>query len=207
MGYCNEKAAKLLKRRCYNGNKFCKKCGKEFTPSKDDSRIKYCSTECRLADKRQYNVRYYHSHKEESRAYRQSDKYKKIRAAYNERRKERYKNDENFRNEIREKVKRYQDGHPEMRLAQRVKQYGLTLDDYKELQKKQNGKCAICGAEIGNSEGDRLYVDHNHKTGKVRGILCSNCNIGIGKFHDNISLLKRAIEYLEKTDGTGSDLV
>jgi len=160
-----------------------------------------------LADKRQYNVRYYHSHKEESRAYRQSDKYKKIRAAYNERRRERYKNDENFRNEIREKVKRYQDGHPEMRLAQRVKQYGLTLDDYKELQKKQNGKCAICGAEIGNSEGDRLYVDHNHKTGKVRGILCSNCNIGIGKFHDNISLLKRAIEYLEKTDGTGSDLV
>lgn len=88
-----------------------------------------------------------------------------------------------------------------------MKQYGLTLDDYKELQKKQNGKCAICGAEIGNSEGDRLYVDHNHKTGKVRGILCSNCNIGIGKFHDNISLLKRAIEYLEKTDGTGSDLV
>lgn len=56
--------------------------------------------------------------------------------------------------------------------------------------------CAICGRSGGKHE-----VDHDHKTGKVRGILCSRCNNGLGQFLDNITLLKKAITYLEKHDG------
>lgn len=73
--------------------------------------------------------------------------------------------------------------------------YGISLEIYKELLESQNGKCAICGT---NSTGKRFafHVDHDHKTGKVRGLLCSNCNSGIGNLRDDISLLEKAIEYL-----------
>lgn len=187
--------------------RICLTCGREFVPSKNDKRIKYCSEECRLEKRREYNVDYYYKNIEKSREYRNSEKYKETRRVYNEKRRERYKNDEEYRKEIRKKVKDYQKSHPEMRLAQRLRQYGITPDEYRNILEKQDGKCAICGSEIGNSEGDRLYVDHNHKTGKVRGILCSNCNTGIGKFHDSTELLKNAIYYLENTDGTDCDLV
>lgn len=190
-------------------NKTCKHCGKEFTPIKNDARLVYCSKECRLADRKSsdYNKRYYEANKERFAEGRKSDKYKKMRKRYNERRRERYKVDEEYRHDIRRKVKNYQDSHPEARLAQRIKKYGITVDEYMEMYMAQDGKCAICGAEVGNAEGDRLYVDHNHRTGKVRGILCSNCNLGIGKFFDNIELLRKAIQYLEDADGTDSDMV
>ena len=63
-----------------------------------------------------------------------------------------------------------------------MRRFGITAQDYKNMIEKQDYKCAICGSEIGDSLGNRLYVDHNHKTGKVRGLLCSECNFGIGKF-------------------------
>ena len=64
------------------------------------------------------------------------------------------------------------------------------------LARSQGNCCAICGAK---PKGRRLAVDHDHKTGKVRGLLCMFCNTGLGKFRDDPKLLKKAIGYLESS--------
>lgn len=82
--------------------------------------------------------------------------------------------------------------------------YNITLEFYKELEAKQKGVCAICGFKDvyfdknGNQFFRRLAVDHCHETGKVRGLLCSGCNGGLGLLRDNIDILKQAIIYLTK---------
>ncbi len=77
-----------------------------------------------------------------------------------------------------------------------MRYYGITLDEYNFLYKQQNGKCAICkNPEI--SVRKQLSVDHDHNSKKVRGLLCSNCNHGIGCLKDDINILRRAILYLE----------
>lgn len=73
--------------------------------------------------------------------------------------------------------------------------FGMSLEDYDILFEKQNGLCAICGVDD-NYGGKRFSVDHDHKTGVVRGLLCDNCNTGIGMFKDNPSLMLNAIKYL-----------
>ncbi|GEC56773.1 hypothetical protein [Bradyrhizobium phage ppBeUSDA76-2] len=69
--------------------------------------------------------------------------------------------------------------------------YGLAKEEYEAMVKRQNGCCAICG-----DCPDKLVVDHNHGCGTVRGLLCSNCNTGIGMFRDSTSFLLSAIKYL-----------
>jgi len=81
--------------------------------------------------------------------------------------------------------------------------YGISLERYNEVLKEQNGVCAICKkAETNHSNKkgpvDSLRVDHCHSTGKVRGLLCSECNFGISKFDDDTNLLLEAIKYLKK---------
>jgi len=78
--------------------------------------------------------------------------------------------------------------------------YGLTIEQYEELLQYQNGICKICGKV--NPNGLRLCVDHNHITGEIRGLLCINCNKGLGHFMDNIALLEEAKRYVE-TASTG----
>lgn len=90
--------------------------------------------------------------------------------------------------------------------AKRLKSYGLTTDGYNKLFSQQNGVCAICGQpETKKSFGKhirRLTIDHNHKTGKVRGLLCNGCNVGLGNFLDSVEFLLKAIKYLKgETDG------
>ncbi|XGI80677.1 endonuclease VII domain-containing protein [Enterobacter hormaechei] len=79
-------------------------------------------------------------------------------------------------------------------------EYGISLEDYDEMFEKQNGLCAICKQpETCKSSGGgvkRLAVDHNHESGKVRSLLCTACNQGLGQFKDNISYLSNAITYL-----------
>jgi hypothetical protein len=75
-----------------------------------------------------------------------------------------------------------------------LKQYGLTIEQYNSILSTQGGRCRICGEE--NIQGHRLYVDHNHRTGKVRGLLCSGCNLGIGFFGESIVKMVKAIQYL-----------
>lgn len=73
--------------------------------------------------------------------------------------------------------------------------YGISLEDFEILLKKQNGVCKICTQSC--SRHSRLSVDHCHSTGVIRGLLCDRCNTGIGKFEDNPELLRKAAEYLE----------
>jgi len=73
--------------------------------------------------------------------------------------------------------------------------YGLTRADYDRLLESQKGLCAICYKVNGNKA---LAVDHDHRTNKVRGLLCDKCNQGIGCFRDSKIFLSSAISYLEK---------
>jgi hypothetical protein len=75
--------------------------------------------------------------------------------------------------------------------------YGISREEYDTLLESQGGCCAICGKE-GNPDGQMMSVDHDHKTGKIRGILCRNCNLGIGYLEDNKETLLSAIGYLER---------
>jgi len=74
--------------------------------------------------------------------------------------------------------------------------FGMTLEHYEAMVKEQNNLCLICEQpetlDLGN-----LAVDHCHSTGRIRGLLCRNCNSGLGYFKDNIRLFERAIAYLK----------
>ena len=76
--------------------------------------------------------------------------------------------------------------------------YGITLIEYNTMLAQQNGVCAICNEYNVDRKGThkRMPVDHDHKTGAVRGILCNRCNLLLGKAGDNIELLSAAINYL-----------
>jgi hypothetical protein len=78
--------------------------------------------------------------------------------------------------------------------------YGLSQDDYDAMLAAQSSGCAICGKSVADN-GKFLAVDHNHTTGKIRGLLCRECNSAIGFMHDNPSFLRLAASYLERTDG------
>jgi hypothetical protein len=86
-------------------------------------------------------------------------------------------------------------------LRDACEQNGITLDDYQEILKRQGGVCAICRTSDCGPVARRFSIDHCHKTGKVRGLLCHRCNLGIGHFDDSIELLRVAIAYL--TEGGG----
>lgn len=72
--------------------------------------------------------------------------------------------------------------------------YGITIVDYEKLLEQQHGLCAIHGG----ISLKLLAVDHSHKTNKVRGLLCDQCNVGLGSFGDDASLLRKAADYLDK---------
>ncbi len=79
--------------------------------------------------------------------------------------------------------------------------FGLTEEQYNSLFIQQNGQCFLCG-DHQSILTKKLAVDHDHKTGRVRGLLCSFCNTGLGFFKDDILLLERAIKYLlDKING------
>jgi hypothetical protein len=77
---------------------------------------------------------------------------------------------------------------------------GFGLEQYKSILQEQNQVCAIClnPNTNGRKNSNNLYVDHDHNTGKVRGLLCSNCNRMLGLVGDNISTLFNAVSYLNK---------
>jgi len=78
------------------------------------------------------------------------------------------------------------------------RKFGMTLQDYEDIKIAQNNKCAICPNER-SKNGKRLAVDHCHESGKIRGLLCNECNTAIGLLREDIQLLKNCIEYLENS--------
>ena len=80
------------------------------------------------------------------------------------------------------------------------RKYGIDLEFYRYLLEKQNGVCALCGkpeTTIRHGKIIGLAVDHDHVTGKVRGLLCRKCNVSLGFFGDDIERLEKAIAYLK----------
>lgn len=90
------------------------------------------------------------------------------------------------------------------RRAHLKRMYGITLEDYNEKLIEQNNKCKICNQENTFDRYGVLAVDHDHSTGKIRGLLCYKCNVGLGNFNDNKQLLEKAINYLKEYESTTS---
>jgi Recombination endonuclease VII len=78
-----------------------------------------------------------------------------------------------------------------------LKKYGITTEQYEQILQDQDHKCGICGLHE-NESSCRLAVDHCHERNKVRGLLCSNCNTGLGLFKDSVEFLNKALEYVYK---------
>lgn len=76
--------------------------------------------------------------------------------------------------------------------------FNITIEQYEELLIKQKGVCALCKQLC--PSGKRLCIDHNHITGKVRGLLCYHCNVGLGHFMENAKLLMNAVDYITNND-------
>lgn len=82
--------------------------------------------------------------------------------------------------------------------------YGITWEDYEEWLESQDFSCAICCRHIDDLDGERrLSVDHDHRTGDVRGFLCKGCNLGLGHFGESPERLRDAATYLESRRAIG----
>jgi Recombination endonuclease VII len=100
------------------------------------------------------------------------------------------------------------------RRRRRLAVYGLSVDDYERMAQAQGQRCAICGGSRSRMDSDgALVVDHNHVTGRIRGLLCTLCNTGLGAMRDDPAILLAAIRYLrafEQPDaadaGSGDDV-
>jgi hypothetical protein len=107
-----------------------------------------------------------------------------------------------YKKNNRDKINKYRADNKERHLIwerryQFKKKYGITLDQYQNMFNLQEGKCAICG--IHQDELTRaLYIDHDHCTENIRGLLCHKCNSILGYVNDDINLLENAIKYLIK---------
>lgn len=75
----------------------------------------------------------------------------------------------------------------------RYQKYGILPEQLAEMIAAQNGKCPICAGDL-----DRPQVDHDHMSGKVRAILCPNCNMALGLFRDSVDIIRSAALYLER---------
>lgn len=109
-----------------------------------------------------------------------------------------------YRNRYPEKVKAiakaYQAKRKERQYWRKAflkREYNLSVEEYDRLFKAQDGRCAICGVTR-EALTRNLAVDHDHITGKIRGLLCNICNRGIGYLRDDVLVLTKAIQYLTK---------
>lgn len=118
----------------------------------------------------------------------------------NDRRRDKYSEDVSYREGLKIKSKEWHQNNPEKRIARRLKTtYGMSIEDFNSMMESCRHKCEICGYEDKSKKQIFPVVDHCHTTGKVRGILCSNCNHALGKFKDSIALLSNAIAYLNRS--------
>lgn len=99
-----------------------------------------------------------------------------------------------------ERLKRQRAENPEnIRAIRRKSKFGLTSEDFQVMLARQSGLCDICGNEFSHAKRRSApAVDHDHKTGEVRGVLCGKCNSLLGFAKDNIDILERASDYLKQ---------
>lgn len=104
-----------------------------------------------------------------------------------------------IKNKSYNKLKKDKNYYPKIRDKRYFDKYNITLDDYESMLIKQNNLCAICNQEE-TFRNRRLTVDHCHKTGKVRGLLCNKCNLAIGHLGDSSKLLEEALKYIKRNE-------
>jgi hypothetical protein len=127
-------------------------------------------------------------------------------------RKEYKENPELFKLKLRESYKKYKDKRAEVVKASRKlypnrfkgydlkKTFGITIEEYNLMLVDQNNSCYLCKTNKDQLKRN-LAVDHCHKTGKIRKLLCEKCNVGLGSFKENIETLTNAIIYLKEQHG------
>lgn len=123
------------------------------------------------------------------------------RNCHNTMQREKYKNnpEEKLKRQIRQRKR--QSVNPLAKKDAELKRlYNISIDDYLAMFKDQNMVCKVCKSECKTKNS--LSVDHDHNTGKVRGLLCNRCNRAIGMFEDNPDLLIKAAKYLQLNDLT-----
>ena len=120
-------------------------------------------------------------------------------AQYNARRREKYAECAETREKAKAAARLWAQSNPDGKKAQRLAAaYGIALSDFNDMMAMQNNACAICGYSDMSDPKIFPVVDHCHTTGKVRGILCSSCNHGLGKFKDDVTRLMLAAAYLSR---------
>ena len=139
-------------------------------------------SEEQLAKQRIRSRKHYHAHKHEA-----SERHKEYYLLHAD--------------ELRAYSKKWKDDHREHvkvqgRRDKLRRNFGLTPQDFKSLVSKQEGKCAICGSTTPGGNRN-WHVDHDHVTGKVRGLLCRLCNLMLGHSRDSSQILRAAISYLK----------
>lgn len=143
--------------------------------------------------------RYYLRHRDERKKYEVNYNLKN-RIRESEKRKKEYREKDEVRLAHIENAMNWQKKNPEkeqiIRLKSRLKTYRITIFEYMSLLKLQDNKCAICGKVMNGYH--EPFVDHDHKTDKVRGLLCYHCNVILGHAYDNSEILRKAIEYLRE---------
>lgn len=161
--------------------------------------------ECRIKQQIEYQKNnpkykeYQKKHYKENKEY-YKEQSKKNRPKKNNARNIRYAEDAEFRLATIKKSKEYRQRNPNKKKEHELRtKYNMTFEDFEKLKKDQSNSCAICGFKNDGNKAFFPFIDHCHSTNKVRGLLCSKCNFGIGHFNDDIDLLKKAIRYLEKT--------
>ena len=105
------------------------------------------------------------------------------------------------REEARKRANAWYKNHPDRARANQYRvKFGITLDQFTEMKTAQRGLCAICEQPETATRGGKvreLCVDHCHKTGKVRGLLCKSCNIALGEMRDSATRFRAAAIYLD----------
>jgi hypothetical protein len=135
---------------------------------------------------------YYSEHKSKRQDYLNSHK-KEILEYRNSHKKEILE----YRNSHKKEILEYRNSHKkEIRAGWLKRTYGITQEEYNIQLDKQNGRCAICGKHSSDFKIN-LAVDHNHETGKTRGILCSHCNRLLGYSKEDVDVLEKAIAYIK----------
>lgn len=81
--------------------------------------------------------------------------------------------------------------------SRNLRRYGITLDEFAARLAAQGGRCLLCHTDTPGGQG-HFHVDHCHDTNRVRGLLCSRCNVGIGMLGHDVGVLRRAIDYLSE---------
>lgn len=173
--------------------KKCRKCGNTKAASSfyKDARAKDKLTRlCKLCTKKKA-TEWAKAHKEER------TQYMKQYGVDNAEKQRMYRRIWGHKNsrKLAESKRKWVEQNPEKDKSRRLYyKFGITLDDYERMLKEQSGLCAICNHV--SDDGIQLCVDHNHKNGEVRGLLCRKCNSGIALLKESRELFESAMKYL-----------